>query len=205
MKRVAVTEGTGLIGLRIVAALRERGDEVTVLSRRPDHARRLLGVDALGWDPAAEPAPVGALEGRDAVVHPAGEPIAQRWSAATKARIRSSRVLGTSWLVRGLARTESRPSVLVGASAVGYYGARGDERLDEHAPSGTGFLSEVCEGWERAAAGAEKLGIGVVTVRTGVLLDRAGSPRHASPAARPLPVDGLVALTGEHLLLTKPC
>lgn len=173
MTRVAVTGATGLIGSRIVAALLERGDEVTVLSRRPDHARQQLGVEAVRWEPTAEPAPACALEGRDAVVHLAGETIGQRWSAESRARIRSSRELGTSWLVRGLAQTESRPQVLVGASAVGYYGTRGDERLDEDASAGSGFLAEVCEGWERAAAGADKLGIRVVAVRTGVVIDRA--------------------------------
>jgi NAD dependent epimerase/dehydratase family enzyme len=112
MMRVTVTGATGLIGARVVAALRERGDEVTVLSRRPEHAERLLGVEALDWDPAAEPAPTEGLAGRDGVVHLAGEPIAQRWTRSSKQRIRSSRELGTARLVEGLAQSEPRPHVL---------------------------------------------------------------------------------------------
>jgi hypothetical protein len=171
--RITVSGATGLIGTNVVGALRERGDEVTVLSRRPEDAQQMLGVEAFGWDPETEPAPVDALAGRDGVVHLAGEPIAQRWTQESKRRIRSSRELGTARLVEGLAQAEPRPRVLVTASAVGYYGARGSERLDEAAPPGTGFLAGVCEAWERAAAAAGSLGLRTVTLRTGVLLDRA--------------------------------
>ena len=171
--RITVTGATGLIGTKLVAALRERGDEVTVLSRRPEDARRLLGVDAVGWHPESEPAPVDALAGRDGVVHLAGEPIAQRWTQESKERIRSSRELGTTRLIEGLQQSRARPRVLVTASAVGYYGARGDEHLDEDAPPGTGFLASVCVAWEQAAAAAASLGMRTVTLRTGVLLDRA--------------------------------
>jgi len=171
--RITVTGATGLIGTKLVAALRERGAEVTVLSRRPAEARRMLGVEAVGWHPETEAAPVDGLAGRDGVVHLAGEPIAQRWTQESKERIRSSRELGTARLVDGLEQSEPRPRILVTASAVGYYGARGDERLDEHAPPGTGFLASVCEAWEHAAAAAAGLGVRVVTLRTRVLLDRA--------------------------------
>jgi uncharacterized protein len=171
--RITVTGATGLIGRRVVAALRERGDEVTVLSRRPSEAERMLGIEVYGWDPETEPAPEAALSGRDGVVHLAGEPIAQRWSRAAKARIRSSRELGTARLVEGLTSSRLRPAVLVSASAVGYYGPRGDDRLDESQPPGEGFLADVCRAWERAATAAGGLGMRVVTLRTGVLLDRA--------------------------------
>jgi uncharacterized protein len=171
--RITVTGATGLIGTRLVAALRERGDEVTVLSRRPEEARRKLGVDAIAWSPETEPAPTDGLAGRNGVVHLAGEPIAQRWTRESKARIRSSRVLDTTRLVEGLAQSEPRPRVLVSASAVGYYGACGDERLDEYAPVGEGFLASICEEWERRAARADGLGMRVAMLRTGVLLDRA--------------------------------
>ena len=181
--RITVTGATGLIGTRLVAALRERGDEVTVLSRRPEDAQRVLGVDAVGWRPEAEPAPVEALAGRDGVVHLAGESIAQRWTQQRKESIRSSRMLGTAQLVEALRHSEPRPRVLVCASAVGYYGARGAECLDETAAPGTGFLAGVCEAWERAAAAATDLGLRVVSLRTGVLLDRADGA-----LARMLPV-----------------
>jgi uncharacterized protein (TIGR01777 family) len=170
--RITVTGATGLIGTRLVAALLKRGDEVTVLSRRPEDAQRQLGVDAVGWRTEAEPAPVEALEGRDGIVHLAGESIAQRWTQERKERIRSSRELGTARLVEGLKMAAPRPRVLVSASAVGYYGARGSERLDETAAPGTGFLADVCEAWEREAAAAGDLGMRVVSLRTGVLLDR---------------------------------
>lgn len=171
--RVTVTGATGLIGRGVVAALRERGDEVAVLSRRPDEARRMLGVEAFGWQPENEPAPTEALAGRDGVVHLAGEPIAQRWTRESKRSIRASREVGTARLVEGLAQADPRPRVLVSASAVGYYGAQRSERLDEDAPPGTGFLPGICEAWEAAAVGAAELGLRVVSLRTGVLLDRA--------------------------------
>lgn len=174
--RVTVTGATGLIGTRLVAALARRGDEVTVLSRDPRRARERLGagVTALAWDPLGAPAPTDALAGRDGVVHLAGEPVAQRWSDAAKKRIRASRESGTANLVAGLRAVEARPAALVSASAVGYYGARGDERVDESEPPGEGFLSDVCVAWERAAQAATALGVRVANVRTGVVLDPGG-------------------------------
>jgi uncharacterized protein (TIGR01777 family) len=174
--RVTLTGATGLIGARLVAALRGRGDEVTVLSRSPERARERLGagIDAAAWDPLAGPAPAGALGGADAVVHLAGEPVAQRWSAEAKERIRSSREHGTANLVAGLRAAEPAPRALVSASAVGYYGPRGDEQLDESAPPGEDFLAQVCVAWERKAQTAAELGIRVAVVRTGVVLDAGG-------------------------------
>jgi uncharacterized protein (TIGR01777 family) len=173
--RITVTGATGRIGSRLVRQLLDRGDEVTVLSRNPDRARAALpGVDAVAWDPAAQPAPADALAGRDGVVHLAGEDIAQRWNADAKRRIRESRELGTRNLVAGLRAADPRPPVLVSASAVGYYGPHGDEPLDETAPAGSGFLADVCAAWEREAQAAEELGVRVVRLRTGVVLDRDG-------------------------------
>ena len=170
--RAIVTGATGLIGTRLVRALTERGDEVTVLSRDPQRARERLGVAAVKWAPLRGPAP--ALAGADAVVHLAGEPVAQRWSAAARERISASRELGTAGLVAGLEAAEPRPGVLVSASGVGYYGPRGDEEVDESSPPGVDFLAQVCAAWEDAARAAEELGVRVVLVRTGVVLDRNG-------------------------------
>ena len=170
--RVTITGASGPIGSRLVAALTARGDEVTALSRRPDEARERLGVDAAAWHPDREPAPAAALAGRDGVVHLAGEQIGQRWTPKAKKRIRSSRELGTANLVEGLREADPRPRVLVSASGVGYYGARGDERLDESAAAGDDFLAQVCQEWERAAGAALELGMRVVIQRTGVVLDR---------------------------------
>lgn len=175
--RVTLTGATGRIGALLAGELLARGDEVTVLSRNPDKARGLLpGVEAVAWDPGATPAPVEALTGRDGVIHLAGEDVAQRWTDDAKRRIRESREVGTRNLVAGLEAVEpdARPRVLVASSAVGYYGPHGDERLDEDTPPGHDFLAEVCVAWEREAARAASLGLRVVHVRTGVVLDREG-------------------------------
>jgi len=166
--RVTVTGASGLIGARLVERLRARGDEVTTLSRTPSSP------GAVAWQPEAEPAPPAALEGRDAVVHLAGENVAQRWSDDAKRRIRSSRELGTRHLVAGIEAADPRPRVLVSSSAVGYYGPHGEEELDERTPAGSDFLAEVCVAWEREAQRAAALGLRVVTVRTGVVLDQGG-------------------------------
>jgi uncharacterized protein (TIGR01777 family) len=172
---VTVTGATGLIGRSLVSALQARGTSVTVLTRDPAGARSRLGeVEAIGWDPTGEAAPTAALEGREAVVNLAGEPVAQRWSAAARRAIRESRVTGTANLLAGLQSTARRPRTLISSSAIGYYGARGEEPIDEDAPAGGDFLAQVCLDWETEAGRARALGMRVVTVRTGVVLDRAG-------------------------------
>jgi uncharacterized protein (TIGR01777 family) len=162
--RVTVTGASGLIGSRLVQALQQRGDEVTILSRGRE----------VRWEPTQGPAPREALDGRDAVVHLAGENVAQRWSDDARRRIRESRELGTRNLVAGLASADPRPRTLVSSSAVGYYGPHGDEPVDEDTPPGDDFLAQVCVAWEREAQRAEELGLRVVRVRTGVVLDRDG-------------------------------
>lgn len=176
--RVAVTGATGTIGRALCAALSERGDEAIALSRDPERARAVLGegAGAAAWpDPASAPAPAGALSGCDAVVHLAGEPVAQRWTAAAKERIRASRELGTRNLVEGLRAAEPRPRVLVSQSASGYYGARGDEPVDESEPAAEGdFLAGVAAAWEREALRARELGMRVAVTRTGMVLSPSG-------------------------------
>lgn len=174
--RVTVTGATGLIGSRLVGALTRRGDQVTVLSRDPERAVARLGdgVGAIAWDPLAGPAPAEAFAGVDGVIHLAGEPVAQRWSAAAKERIATSRRTGTANLVAGLRAVDPRPGVLVSASAVGYYGPHGDEQVDEQTPPGSDFLAQVCVDWEREAQAAAGLGVRVAIVRTGVVLDPHG-------------------------------
>jgi uncharacterized protein (TIGR01777 family) len=174
--KITLTGATGLIGPRLVRTLKQRGDEVTVLSRSAEKARDALGVQAVRWDPMAGPAPAGALSGRDAVVHLAGEPVAQRWTDDAKRAIRQSRETGTRNLVAGIAALPAaeRPRVLVSSSAVGYYGRHGDERVPESTPPGSDFLAGVCVAWEHEAEQARELGLRVVTVRTGVVLDAGG-------------------------------
>jgi uncharacterized protein (TIGR01777 family) len=178
--RVTVTGATGLIGPSLVAALQERGASVTVLTRDPARALSKLTtpgrppLEAVAWDLMSEPAPAQALTGRDAVVHLAGENVAQRWSKEAKRAIRESRVTGTRNLLAGLRAAEPRPRTLVSSSAIGYYGSHGEEPLDEDAPAGNDFLAEVCAQWEAEAAKAGEQGVRVVLVRTGVVLDRHG-------------------------------
>jgi uncharacterized protein (TIGR01777 family) len=176
--RVTVTGASGLIGTSVVAALQRGGTEVTVLARDPARAQErleragLAAVEAFAWDVLGEPAPAAALAGRDAIVHLAGENVAQRWSDRAKRAIRESRVTGTRNLLAGVAASEPRPGVLVSASAIGYYGARGEEPLDEDAAPGADFLAQVCVAWEAEAANARELGLRVAYLRTGVVLNR---------------------------------
>jgi len=172
--KIAITGATGLIGTRLVAALKARGDEVIVLSRNPQRAATALGTEAVGWDALNEPAPSKALERCSAVVHLAGEPVAQRWSADAKKAILDSREIGTRNLIAGIAASDPRPSVLVSSSAVGYYGKHGDEVIDEQSAPGNDFLAKVCIAWEREALAAEQLGLRVVLIRTGIVLDAGG-------------------------------
>jgi uncharacterized protein (TIGR01777 family) len=163
--RIAVTGATGTIGTAVVSALRERGDEVTELSR------------STNWPaPTEQPAPADALSGRDAVVNLLGERLDQRWTDETKAEIRNSRVLGTRNLVAALRALPEgeRPRVLVSQSATGYYGAHGDEPVDETTPPGDDFLATVVTDWEAEARAAEELGLRVVVTRTGVVLSPNG-------------------------------
>jgi uncharacterized protein (TIGR01777 family) len=172
---VTLTGATGLIGPAIVRALRARGDAVTVLSRDPERARAALGdVEAHAWQPLQEPAPTAALNGRDAVVHLAGENVAQRWNDEARRAIVESRETGTRNLVAGMGAAEPRPAALVSASAIGYYGPRGDEPVTEDAAPGDDFLARACAAWEREASSAAAHGLRVAMLRTGVVLDGAG-------------------------------
>jgi uncharacterized protein len=175
--KVTLTGATGPIGARLVAILRRRGDDVTVLTRNPAKARDALeGVEAVGWDPVSGPAPAEALAGRDGVAHLAGETVAQRWNDESRARIHASRETGTRNLVAGLRALaeDQRPGVLVSSSAVGYYGKHGDEVVDESFGPGDDFLARVCVAWEREAQAAAELGVRVTTIRTGVVLSPDG-------------------------------
>jgi uncharacterized protein len=168
--RVAVTGASGMLGEALVPRLRADGHTVLRLVR----SRAAAGGGDAYWNPAAGEIDAAALEGVDAVVHLAGENVGHRWTAERKRRIRASRVEGTRLLAEALARLERPPAVLVSASAVGYYGDRGDELLDEGAPPGEGFMAEVVRDWEAAAEPACAAGIRVVHPRMGVVLSAAG-------------------------------
>ncbi|HUK92272.1 MAG TPA: TIGR01777 family oxidoreductase [Blastocatellia bacterium] len=168
--KVLMSGSSGLIGSALRKSLQSAGEEVIRLVR--SDAR---GADEVRWDPQAGYIDQAAIEGMDAIVHLAAESIADgRWTASKKSRIRDTRTHGTQLLCQAVAKTSKKPSVLVSASAVGFYGDRGDEVLTESSSAGSGFLAEVCRDWEAATAPAAEAGIRVVTLRIGVVLSGAG-------------------------------
>ncbi len=180
--RIAITGASGLIGRRLLKNLAANGHSLHVLSR---HAGTNLppGVRLSVWDATRGEPPADALQDVDAVVHLAGEPVAQRWTAHARQAIRESRVTGTRNLVEALAKLPRKPQVLVCASATGYYGDRGDEILTESSLPGADTLAQLCVDWENEAQAAEASGIRVVRVRTGLVLDARGGalPRMLPP------------------------
>jgi uncharacterized protein (TIGR01777 family) len=171
--KITISGASGLIGRRVLKTLAGDGHTLQVLSR---HAGTNMpgGVRVSQWDPAKGEPPSEALADTDAIVHLAGEPVAQRWTPEVKQRIRDSRVAGTGNLVRAIAKLPRPPKTLISASAMGYYGSRGDELLTESSAPGSDFLAEVCVAWEKAAQEAEKLAVRVVRLRTGIVLDPRG-------------------------------
>ena len=170
--RALVTGATGLVGRALLPMI---GDHAIAATRYPARARGLSG-EVVGWD-ATSPVPAKALARVGAIFHLAGEPVAEgRWTAAKKARIQASRIESTRSIVESIAKLApaDRPRVLVCASAVGIYGSRGDELLDESAPLAEGFLAEVCLAWEAEAARAKELGVRVVSLRIGIVLSPSG-------------------------------
>jgi len=165
--KIAVAGANGLIGSHLVRALRDRGDEVVALVRSP----RAPG--DVRWDPGSAGEWTRAIDGCDAVVNLAGANVgAKRWSEGYKREIRESRIRSTRALVDAMAAARSKPRVFVSASAVGYYGGRGDEEVTESTPAGNDFLAQVCRDWEAEASRAEQLGVRTVLLRTGVVLDQ---------------------------------
>ena len=172
---ILITGATGLIGRALCHALNEEGHTIVGVSRSSRKPADVDVAEMVQWDPHAGPLPDDALDQVDAVINLAGEPIAaKRWSDQQKKSIRDSRIVTTRSLVEAMRRAVRKPRVFVSSSAVGYYGNRGDERLEETSPPGRGFMSEVCQEWEREAARASELGIRVVLVRTGVVLSSNG-------------------------------
>lgn len=168
---VAITGASGLIGSNLADFLTTGGHRVIRLVRDS----RQLADDSIYWNPATGEIDVEGLVGADALVHLAGTSIASgRWTEARKRSIKQSRVKGTELISRTLATMSGGPRILVSASAVGFYGDRGSERINETALAGKGFLAEVCRAWEGAAKPAERAGVRVTTLRTGVSLSPAG-------------------------------
>ncbi|MFP5255361.1 MAG: TIGR01777 family oxidoreductase [Acidimicrobiia bacterium] len=177
--RVAITGASGFIGSALTASLEEDGAEVLRIGRSAS------GPGAVSWDPASGALDATALEGLDAVVHLAGEGIAEkRWTDEQKRRIRDSRVLGTTLVANTLAELGSKPRVLVSGSGIDAYGDRGDEVLTESSSRGRSFLADVVRDWEAATAPAEAAGIRVAHLRSGIVLGKDGGalPRMAQLA-----------------------
>ena len=168
--KVIVSGSTGLIGRPLVASLRADGHDIVRLVRGD-----LQRSDEVQWNPAAGTIDAAGLGGADVVFHLAGAGIGdQRWTDSYKKEILDSRVLGTGLVAATLAELDPKPSVMVSASAIGWYGDRGDEILDETAQKGTGFLADVVAAWEAAAQPATAAGIRVVHPRTGIVLSKEG-------------------------------
>jgi uncharacterized protein (TIGR01777 family) len=176
-----VTGATGFIGQKIVSQLLARGDGVNYLARkRSPHIDQRAAFHR--WNGQSLP-PLDSVPRLDAIIHLLGEPIAQRWTPEVKQRIRQSRIQSTRQLVAGIAKLRHKPKVLISASAVGYYGDRGNEVLSESSMPGQGFLPEVCLNWEYEAAHARELGLRVALIRIATVLGREGGalPKMLTP------------------------
>lgn len=176
--RVIITGGTGLIGRALAANLAFELYEVIVLTRHPERVTRLpQGVQAVGWDGRTAAGWGGLADGADAIVNLAGESIAAGWwTEARKRRIRESRVNAGRAVVEAVKAATRKPSVLIQASAVGYYGPHGDEAVTETTPFGNDFLASICRDWEASSAEVESLGVRRAIIRTGLVLSRVGGP-----------------------------
>ncbi len=178
--KVAVTGATGFVGSRLVERLQEEGAEILVFTRNPEAARQVFPsekfthVDIVSYAPTQAGAWQEKIAGCDGVINLAGEPIAERWTAARKQEIIQSRQLGTQRLVEAIVQANPRPSVLVSASAIGYYGTSETAIFDETSPPGTDFLAQVCQAWEAEANQVTATGTRLVILRLGIVLGMGG-------------------------------
>jgi len=173
--KVLLSGASGFIGRALCDALLIRGEEVVGLTRNPERARDTdPRVAWHAWEPTLERPPAAAFSGVDGVINLLGEKINQRWTETAKRRIMASRRSGTHNLVAAIASLEHKPAVLVSQSAIGYYGNRGATIVDESSAAGDGFAAEVTEEWEKAAREIESVGLRLVVVRTGHVLDSGG-------------------------------
>ncbi|MBI4907398.1 MAG: TIGR01777 family protein [Acidobacteria bacterium] len=167
--KITLTGATGFIGKALLQTLAEQGHVVRTAGRRA-----APGVAFSRWESTSSVFPPAAVEATDVIVHLAGEPLARRWNEDVKRRILESRVDGTNAVVAAIGKASVQPRLLICASAIGYYGDRGEETLRESSAPGGGYLSEVCVSWESAARQAEAMGVRVVMLRTGIVLGKDG-------------------------------
>ena len=171
--RILLTGASGFIGKALAERLRERGDIIVPVTRNPRGPGE-VGIDLAGGRLDTSRIPGGTLEGIGASVHLAGEPLVGRWTAKKTEAIRSSRIAVGDLVARSFAVLENKPAVHVTGSAIGIYGDRGEETVDESSATGSGFLADVCRAWEAAVAPAAEVGIRTVAIRTGIVLGRGG-------------------------------
>ena len=171
-RSVLITGATGFIGKELCRALKEKGYDMIILTRNPEKAReRLSGITEIErWNTLTEFPPVQTIGKSQAVIHLAGENISGRWNEDKKRLIRESRILSTQSIVKAMKEAKTRPELFISASAIGYYGDRGDAFLTEDSTPGKGFLTDICKGWEEEAKKAEQLGVRVVRLRIGIVL-----------------------------------
>ena len=178
--KILLTGATGLVGSELVPKLQQAGHQLTLLVRQPEKAKRLYPSSAfpqLSIVPyvATEPGDwQQAVDGQDAVINLAGEPISERWSPAYKQAIVASRVKGTQQLVAAIAQASSKPSVMISASAIGYYGTSETAQFSEASEAGNDFLADVCQDWEAAAQEVNNLGVRLMIIRIGIVLASEG-------------------------------
>jgi uncharacterized protein len=172
MSRVLLSGSSGLVGSALIASLKSAGARIARLAR-PSTVRGTSDEERISWNPS-QPISPDAVSGFDAVIHLAGESIVGRWSAGKKVRLRESRIPTTAHLARALAQAKAKPQVFLSASAIGYYGNRGDELLSEQSNPGTGFTADLAREWEQASFPAASAGIRTVQMRTGLVLATAG-------------------------------
>ncbi|RPH86478.1 MAG: TIGR01777 family protein [Chroococcales cyanobacterium metabat2.561] len=179
--KIAITGATGFVGSRLVVKLYDRGDDILILTRNPDKARRIYPKSIY---PKIEIIPYIATEsgdwqkeisGCDAVINLAGEPISERWTGEAKRAIVASRQIGTEKIVEAIALADQKPKVLINSSAIGYYGTSETASFDENSPPGGDFLADVCKKWETAAQKVKDYGTRLVILRTGIVLGNGGA------------------------------
>lgn len=179
--KIAITGATGFVGSRLVVKLHDRGDDILILTRNPDKARRIYPKSIY---PKIEIIPYIATEsgdwqkeisGCDAVINLAGEPISERWTGEAKRAIVASRQIGTEKIVEAIAMADQKPKVLINSSAIGYYGTSETASFDENSPPGGDFLADVCKKWETAAQKVKDYGTRLVILRTGIVLGNGGA------------------------------
>ncbi|ACK72879.1 domain of unknown function DUF1731 [Gloeothece citriformis PCC 7424] len=179
--KIAITGATGFIGSRLVEKLNKQGEQILILTRNPEKAKRIFPkvayptLEAVKYTPTQSGDWQTQISGCDGVINLAGEPISERWTPSRKQEILDSRQLGTQKIVEAIAKANPKPTVLINASAIGYYGTSETATFDENSPSGKDFLAEVCQKWEAEAKKVKDVGVRLVIIRFGIVLGDGGA------------------------------